>query len=168
MAGIVDDLLVAARAETGGITILPTVIDLEAEVATVLDALASKLGHTILVKGVAKAFADPLRVRQIVRNLLTNCDRYGGPVMQVHIVEHDRYASIIVRDNGSGVPASDRERIFEPYARTASPEGQPAAVGLGLAVSSDLADLMGGTLTYDYVADWSEFTLTVPRPADAA
>ena len=69
---------------------------------------------------------------------------------------------IRVRDDGAGIPARDREKIFEPYHRAHRFEGQPASVGLGLTVSRQLARLMGGDLNYTYADGHSVFMLSLP------
>ena len=68
-------------------------------------------------------------------------------------------------DNGSGVPEDERERIFEPYASARGVRAHAGSIGLGLAVSRELARLMGGDLTYRYQDDESIFELTLPVPA---
>ncbi len=109
------------------------------------------------------ASADPIRVRQIVRNLLTNADRYGGDSVQVETRVADDAAVLIVRDSGDPLPAERRELIFEPYESSGPVRGQPAAIGLGLAVSRTLAELMGGSISYDHDGEWSVFELRLPR-----
>ena len=108
------------------------------------------------------ARADRTRVRQIIRNLLTNALKYGGPDIEVECRVNSDCAFIEVRDNGAGVPEEARERIFQPYERAHDPEIQPGSVGLGLAVSTQLAGLMGGELVYRYSDNWSVFRLALP------
>jgi signal transduction histidine kinase len=116
------------------------------------------------ISGHATAYADPIRVRQIIRNLLVNAWRYGGLEIRVALEERDNWAQVHVTDDGPGIPPEDRERVFEPYERAHHRFGQPASVGLGLTVSRQLARLMGGTLTYEYENGWSKFSLSLPRP----
>jgi signal transduction histidine kinase len=63
------------------------------------------------------------------------------------------------------VPEDERERIFEPYASAHGVRAHAGSIGLGLAVSRELARLMGGDLTYRYQDDESIFELTLPVPA---
>ena len=74
-------------------------------------------------------------------------------------------ACVHVRDNGMGIPAARRPHIFEPFVQRASrPLDQSDGVGLGLAISRDLARGMGGDLTVDSTEGvGSSFTLTLPR-----
>ncbi len=86
-------------------------------------------------------WADGRRSRQILRNLLTNADRYGGDVVSVHSCSPiwQGMIQIEVRDNGEGDPSPLRDRVFEPYGRAGSSSAQPASVGLGLSVARRLA-----------------------------
>jgi len=108
------------------------------------------------------AWADPIRVRQIIRNLLTNARRYGGPEVEIKVVAEGGMACLKVRDNGVGIDADDREAIFERFRRAGNGSHGTDSVGLGLSVSRSLARLMGGNITYDHVAGWSEFRLSLP------
>ena len=110
------------------------------------------------------AVADPTRVRQIVRNLVTNALRYGGPVIWVSAGCEDDRAFIRVHDNGPGIPPDRHDQIFEPYESVHRSVGMPGSVGLGLTISRKRARLMGGDLTYR-IADGSLFELTLePAP----
>ncbi len=71
-------------------------------------------------------------------------------------------AAVTVADDGSGVDENLTDVIFEPYGRAHEALTQPASVGLGLAVSRNLARLMGGDVTYSRMGDWTEFNLTLP------
>jgi signal transduction histidine kinase len=116
------------------------------------------------------ASGDPGRVRQIIRNLITNASRYGGPDIQVLFSIEGEVVHLEVTDNGHGVPPSEWERIFEPYYRAHDSATQPAALGIGLSVARHLARLMDGDLTYRREGDRSVFRLSLPvaAAADAA
>lgn len=79
--------------------------------------------------------ADPVRFRQILRNLIANAHRFGGRQRRIRGERVGELVETEVRDNGPGVPVDERERIFEPYGRAHSRRGITASVGLGLAVS---------------------------------
>ena len=105
---------------------------------------------------------DPVRFRQIVRNLVSNAVRYGGD--QIHIssrLDGDGHV-ITVSDNGSGIGPEAAGRIFDAYERAHEQPSQPASVGLGLAVARSLARAMGGDIEYCRVDGWTRFELTVP------
>jgi signal transduction histidine kinase len=166
VANIIEDLLVAARADTGTLDISLGVVDLRDLVGIELvgggftDSLQQ--GSLAIEMLEAPAWGDPTRVRQIVRNLLTNALRYGGDRVRVFSGVSGDVARVGVADNGSGVPAADRDRIFEPYQRAHDRPTQPGSVGLGLTVARQLAGLMGGDLTYRYEGGESIFELSLP------
>ncbi|MDJ0952130.1 MAG: PAS domain S-box protein [Acidimicrobiia bacterium] len=164
VAHIVEDLLVAARADIGKLPIHPETLDLRGEIDKALASVPDLDAR--LLDGAANppvAFADPNRVRQILRNLLANAGRYGGPQVQVRYGGGDR-AWLEVADNGPGVPPAEVAKIFEPYQRAHNAEGQPMSVGLGLTVSRTLAEMMGGSLEYRFHDGWSVFRLELPAP----
>lgn len=163
MSAIVQDLLVVARSDIGQVTIRPIDVDLRVEVDASIRGLRSDRRGDLLISGAAAASADPVRVRQIIRNLLANASRYGGKQIKVHIEEADDRSVVVISDDGPGIPLEDQERIFQPYERAHERHGQPASVGLGLTVSRQLARLMGGDLYYSHRDGWSTFTLGLPR-----
>jgi signal transduction histidine kinase len=165
LAGIVEDLLVAARAEIGSVHISRVIVDLGANCAQVVEVLPEEDRLRIQVdegsEGV-RAVADPVRVRQIIRNLVTNAIRYGGEQVCVEFVDGEDAAVLTVRDNGNEIPAAERERIFLPYFSAHDRGSLPSAVGLGLTVSRQLAEMMGGRLDYGFRDGWSTFSLELP------
>lgn len=164
VASIVEDLLVIARADIGTVTLLPEMIDCEYEVRRILNGLAAEKMDRIQVKvDPTTAWADPIRFRQVVRNLLTNAVRYGGDDVRLYVTPVVDAVEFVVADNGDGVDG-ETERIFEPYVRAHENPTQPASVGLGLAVSRSLARAMGGDLTYSRTGGWTRFTFTIPSP----
>ncbi|HKY48753.1 MAG TPA: HAMP domain-containing sensor histidine kinase [Acidimicrobiia bacterium] len=162
VAAIIDDLLVAARAEIGRVRVLAERVDLRAEIEAASQALSARREAIRLPQVTAVARGDRLRVRQILRNLLVNAVRYGGSEVVVEIVPSDQTVTVKVVDDGPGIPLMDREHLFEPYFHGAAAVGQPASIGLGLTVSRQLARLMGGDLVYSQEARGSLFELTLP------
>ncbi len=163
LSTIVEDLLVAARARIDELQIRQTEIDLRAELAAVLETSPQLQDADIQVDAAAvAAVGDPVRVRQILRNLLTNALRYGGEHIVVTIDRHGETASVEVYDDGEGVPEEDREAIFEAYHSAAAHHVEPGSVGLGLTVSRTLARLMGGEVSYRRNGERSCFELTLP------
>lgn len=166
LAGIVEDLLVAGQTEMGEQNLNIEEFDLGAEAEYVVaNANRSGVRRDIrIANGTTNtvALGDPLRVRQILRNLLTNAARYGGGDVEVEIEQRGDLCLVAVSDNGSGVPPEDTERIFHSYQRSDNAVQQPKSVGLGLSVSRKLARLMGGDLTYHRAAGRTRFELTIP------
>jgi len=164
LTNIVEDLVVEARVDDGLLTVASVPVNLLAQARQVLETLDKGTGAESVHLGLTspRALADPGRVRQIIRNLLTNALRYGGDQVRVSCEEEPDVVSLTVADNGSGVPVADRKRIFEPYQRAHSRPGLTASIGLGLSVSRKLARLMDGDLIYGYSNGWSTFRLELP------
>lgn len=161
---LVEDLLVGARADIGMVSINREPLDLVAEATTVLSVLEDRI--PVEVAGPYPfAFADPVRVRQIVRNLVVNAQRYGGLSKRLMIAPGDGSDGVVleVRDNGPALGGDDRQRIFQPYTRAHDRPGMTVSVGLGLSVSRRLAELMNGRLTYDHDGIESIFRLELPE-----
>lgn len=166
MAAIIEDLLVGARTDSSELIIAPEAISVGRAVKAVADGLGIALSYAEEGPGDAEAWADPIRLRQIVRNLLTNAQRHGGERVRVVVTPRDPAVIIEVRDDGTGVPLGERERIFEPYQRNTQGRTLPSSVGLGLTVSRRLTVLMGGELAYRHDGFESIFCLTLPRAPD--
>lgn len=163
MTDMVEDLLVAARADIGTVSIHPQDVYLRSQAEAVLAGIGSTDLSSVRVVGAAgKAWADRTRTRQIIRNLLTNASRYGGDEVVVEAFSDGGRTTLTVRDNGPGIPEPDRERIFEPYERAHDQPTLPGSMGLGLTVSRQLARLMGGDLLYRADESGSAFELTLP------
>ncbi|MDJ0791819.1 MAG: PAS domain-containing sensor histidine kinase [Acidimicrobiia bacterium] len=163
MADLIEDLLVAARSNIGNVAVRNEPVDLEEQVRNVLVGFANT-GDKTITSSLEPGFADadPIRVRQIIRNLITNALRYGGPNIEVVMSSTAGARVVEVVDDGAGIPVADRERIFVAYERAHHTEGQPGSVGLGLTVSRTLAELMGGSLTYRFDGK-SHFMLELSR-----
>ncbi len=163
MAQLVEDLLVAARAEIGAIEVSPAPVDVGKEVAVVVSGARATKAVAIRGEADVVAWADAMRTHQIIRNLVTNAVRYGGPAVTVRYIARGEVVTVSVSDDGPEIPADDRERIFEAYQRAHHRPTQPASVGLGLTVSRSLAQLMGGDLRYRREDGCNVFELTLPR-----
>lgn len=165
VANIVEDLLVIARADIDRISVLPESVDLAAHVKAVFAGLEQQ-DDLVIVGQTPSAWCDPGRLRQIIRNLLTNAVRYGGERVRVELGVLGDHARLEVCDNGPGIELQEAGRVFEAYHRAHHRLGQPASVGLGLTVSKRLAELMDGDLTYYRRDGWSVFSLSLPLAPD--
>ncbi len=164
LVNIVSDLLAAAKADSGTLTVSRVGVNLRAQAAQVLEAIHQNTGtHIELAELSVTGVGDPDRVRQIIRNLITNAIRYGGDTIRVEISRGVDVATLRVCDNGPGVPEDDRERIFHAYETAHAIPGRTGSIGLGLAISRKLARLMGGDLSYRYQDGESTFEFTLPE-----
>jgi signal transduction histidine kinase len=169
VSDLVNDLLIAARADTGEVNVEAKRIDIADQVAQTLAAGGSFTKDVRFDRPPQSvvATADPARVRQILRNLLTNAERYGGPNVSVSISLPDEWVAVDVVDDGAGLPHEEWEAIFQLYHR-AHQDNKHEAVGIGLAVSRQLAELMGGSLDYCREDDRSVFRLKLPAGSISA
>lgn len=160
LAYIVDDLLVVARSTVGEVSVFEEVVNLRDLVERVSSTLGfgySATGDEGLVVG------DAARIRQIVRNLMVNARKYGGPPVTVSIEEADDRVRLVVADHGPGIEGGHVDALFEPYWRERRLEhASTAGLGLGLPISRLLAEAMGGTIGYSRNGGETRFTLTLP------
>lgn len=162
VAAIVEDLLVAARLGNGQLTLAQEELRLDRELKAMLevcDVNAQLAGFEPVVVN-----ADRVRVHQIVRNLITNAQRYGGDSVVIEVYCDRDDAVLAVKDNGDGVPVDKLDEIFAPFGKAHRDPGRTDSVGLGLTVSRNLARLMGGDLVYRRRHGWTSFELRLPIP----
>jgi signal transduction histidine kinase len=166
VAHLVEDLLVGARADIGTVTVHPEPIDLLPHIDTVLEQFQRSIRLESPERPVV-VMADPLRVRQILRNLVSNSLRYGGAFRRITLTQSQGTVALEMRDSGRPLSGDDQRRVFEPYERAHERWGITASVGLGLAVSRQLARLMDGDLVYLHDGE-TVFRLTLPAAVAAA
>jgi PAS domain S-box-containing protein len=170
---LVEDLLVAARLDNEdlGFDLGPTDLHWQAFAVTSEPNFAYRTqGKPIQVEGQpALAWADASRVRQIIRNLVSNAGRYGGE--RIAIVVGMKLggggAFLRVTDDGPGVSASLEGQLFGAYQHGLQESGRTDSVGLGLYISRKLARLMNGDVTYRREGGLTIFELVLP-PSDLA
>lgn len=114
------------------------------------------------ISGDVEALADAGRLRQILRNLVSNAFRHGGPNVTIEASRVGPSIVLTVRDNGHGLPKAEWQSIFDSYYRSHTVTGRPDSVGLGLTVARQLARRMAGDLSYRMSDGESCFTLTLP------
>ncbi|HEX8317303.1 GAF domain-containing sensor histidine kinase [Longimicrobium sp.] len=178
LLGLINDVLNFARIEAGRIEyrdepvpVGPMLQGLETLVGPQVQARALDYACEACPPGLV-ARGDPERVQQVLVNLLTNALKFtprGGQV-RVGAVAEGRRVRIFVRDTGRGIPAERLASIFDPFVQVERErtETSQQGVGLGLAISRDLARGMGGELSAESVVGrGSTFTLTLPMAGDA-
>ena len=162
VANIVDDLLVIARADIGKVRVEATAVDAEGVYSSVTAALTlAERARIVNEVHPATMWADPVRVRQIIRNLIANALRHGGEEVRLGVRSGATQVVMSVADSGPAIEGDRRDEMFEAYVGSAR-ETMTASIGLGLAVARTLARLMGGDLSYHYEKGWSRFDLTLP------
>jgi signal transduction histidine kinase len=180
---LINDILNFARTQAGRVELRPTSVrigdlihDAEQIMAPLISrkTIAFQTDHDpdVVVHG------DPDRIRQILLNLLTNAVKYTDDGGRVHITARSENEQVVirVRDTGVGIDPAMHERIFDPFVqlRRGAGGGLADGVGLGLAISRELARAMEGELTVDSQPGiGSTFMLSLRRavaagPLDAA
>ncbi|MEX1279133.1 MAG: HAMP domain-containing sensor histidine kinase, partial [Acidimicrobiia bacterium] len=166
LAHIVEDLLVGARLELGPLDIVTQEVVIAEEVDRLVSSLEIDVGERRVDEHLV-VLGNKVRFRQILRNILTNAEKYGGSRVRVITGRTPTAGYVDVRDDGDAIPEALRARMFEPYQRLHSQPGTTDSVGLGLAVSRSLARAMGGDLEYAHDGLESIFRVSLPL-ADAA
>jgi signal transduction histidine kinase len=161
ISAIVEDLLTVTRMEAGTMSIYPAEVDVTTHLADMVETTGRESGKSIGWSGDALVWADPTRLRQIVRNLITNAIRYGGDLIDVRVSSAVDSAVIDVRDSGGPIPEGRVKTMFDPFDHADNGGRTPNSVGLGLAVARSLAQLMDGDLTYHFDGG-SVFSLVLP------
>jgi signal transduction histidine kinase/CheY-like chemotaxis protein len=116
-------------------------------------AVAQKQGTTLAVQGVARnltIWVDPVRFKQVLRNLVSNAFKFNRPggVVRVEWVDDGDSVLITVSDTGPGIPEHLRSRIFNAFDRLGAESGEIAGTGIGLAISRQLVQMMGGRIDF--------------------
>ena len=173
LSALVDQVLSFARVEAGKIEFEPTHVGVNEALHKLGEMIAPQADGKQLsyrFDGCAEdiaVYADPERLDQIVLNLLANAVKFTPPGGEVElIVDCDAESvTISVKDTGPGIPPEKQAAIFQPFVQLAVPGDVSAGgVGLGLAISRDLARAMNGDISVSSeVGNGSQFSLRLPR-----
>lgn len=182
LLALINDILNFAKLEAGKVdfhlastSVLELVGGVEALVAPQMHAKGIRVSYEPCEPDIA-VHADAEKVQQILLNLLTNAQKFtpSGGRIGIICTATGETVTITVSDTGRGIPASKLESIFEPFVQVdrhliseSSPNSQPG-IGLGLAISRELARAMGGDIiARSDVGVGSVFTLVLPRGISA-
>ena len=172
LLSLINDVLNFVRLDAGTVRYEISEFALADAIQDVEDVTTPQL-HAKALRFVRRNCGEGLRVRadrekveQILVNLMTNAIKFTQPNGEIVLEcssEADR-VTVRVSDTGRGIPADKLFAIFEPFVQVARSAGAPnEGVGLGLAISRDLARAMGGDLVAESViGKGSTFTLTLP------
>jgi signal transduction histidine kinase len=150
LSRIVEDLQDLAVSDAGGLQLHRELFDLSA-------AVRATGCEPVMVD------ADPVRINQVVRNLVDNATRYGDRV-EVEVRRDGRFAQLTVSDNGPGIPEAELDRVFERFYRAdPSRTRRSGGAGLGLAIVKRLVELHGGDVRAENIPDGgARFTVRLP------
>ena len=172
MVRLIDDLLDAARITTGKLDLRKARVELSTVLMNAVEAnrpLIDQMGHDlkIVLPGTTYLYGDPVRLTQVISNLLNNAAKYtdkGGQIVLAAAQLGDD-AVISIKDSGVGIPADMQKRIFDTFAQVdRSLARSQGGLGLGLTLVKQLIELHGGTVSVqsDGPATGSEFTVRLP------
>lgn len=174
MSSLLDDLLDVARITRGSFPLKKELIDvkslIEAAVEAVQPAMDAKR-HTLRVEIPETPIllsADPVRLTQVMSNLLTNAAKYTatGGIITIGSYLDARDLTVFVRDNGIGLAPAMLPRLFEMFTRVRSQSDlSEGGLGIGLALAKGLVQLHGGRLAAHSagLGKGSEFVVSLPR-----
>jgi signal transduction histidine kinase len=163
---MVDDLLVSARLAASSLDLEAKVFDvgqlIEETLTVVSTAEESSVVDFAMPDRHVLACGDPMRVRQVIQNLVSNAFRYGDGRVGVTVENREDAVVIQVIDDGPGISPDEKETVFAPFTRASNGRTHEASVGLGLSVARQLARLMDGGLSYHRSQDETIFELVLP------
>jgi signal transduction histidine kinase/CheY-like chemotaxis protein len=175
---LIDDVLDLARIEAGRVSVSVEPLDIAqviGEVAETLQPMAARAQIAIAVAPFPAALphvvADRTRTSQILMNFCSNAIKYGkrdGHVT-LRVTRSDDVVRVAVVDDGIGIPADKRDRIFDPFQRAGQETGPIEGTGIGLTISKRLAELMDAGIGFTSEVDrGSEFWIELPVYAHTA
>jgi two-component system sensor histidine kinase VicK len=168
LSTLVAQLLDISRIESGELELERRTVDLVPLVRGMIESMqAGATRHTLSLHApeAVEVLVDPLRLEEVLYNLLDNAIRYsprGGPVEVELSTPDPKTVRLVVRDHGIGVPPEQRERLFTRFFQAAR---RPAGgLGLGLYISRRIVELHGGRIWAEFPEDGgSRFVVEVPR-----
>ncbi len=172
LSRMVEDLLTTARLDAGALHYTFENVEVLGEVDEVVGPMLRAGLHIGLDCESGIVRADRLRFRQVLRNLLSNARKYGGPDIRVEgHVEEGKYVCSVA-DNGEGIPEDLEGRLFQRYIHQGHQPLVLGSVGLGLSIVRALAEGQGGAVHYERRDGWTRFLVTLPlvavvEPAEA-
>ncbi|MGC4116669.1 MAG: HAMP domain-containing sensor histidine kinase [Myxococcales bacterium] len=152
---LIRDLLDAARIESDRLRVDPRPVALPALAAALARQIAPTIAShpiTVEVRGQPPPVrADPLRVEQVLTNLVENAAKYSkdGSPIALEIAQDGGGVAVSVADRGQGIAPEDLPRLFDRYYQTARARKQRSGLGLGLYIAKGVAEAHGGQLTVE-------------------
>ena len=172
LSQITEEVLLTSQIDRGELTVKRTLVNIAEVVRSTVHTMRPQLSESTTIEieiddhiGVASGDSD--RIQQVLVNLLDNAAKYGSAPVKVSAESTNGLVRIAVSDAGPGIAAADRDRIFDKFYR-ASPHLTRTArgTGLGLYISRELAERMGGRLALTSApGEGATFIVELPRPA---
>jgi len=161
LSRMVDDLLTAARLEANALKFTYGFVDIREETEAAIGAMV-RAGTRVGINGEVTAWADPVRVRQIIRNLVSNAIKHGGKSVGLYLETANNEAIITISDDGDGLSPEVENRLFDRFVHDGTESLLMGSVGLGLSISRSLAQSMGGDVRFVRAGGWTNFEVSLP------
>jgi signal transduction histidine kinase len=173
---LVDDLLDMSRITRGTLEIRRESVELSSVIERAIETIGpsfTRRQQTVMVdaREPVPVFVDTTRIAQIIGNLLNNASKHSpsGARVRVELRRDAEIATIRVVDEGSGIPNDQLARVFDLFTKVErSTQGANDGLGIGLALSRQLAELHGGTLTVASAGEGQGATFTLSLPTGNA
>jgi signal transduction histidine kinase len=169
LSRMAEDLLDASRIELGRIALERRPVSLRDAVGSLVAQLEPTFaGRSVQIDAQADApavFADPLRLDEIVTNLLENAAKYSQPgrPITVHIAREGGGSTITVTDEGTGIASDELPKLFDRFFQAKRLRSKKAGLGLGLYITKGLVEAHGGRIWVDSVpGEGSQFHVWLP------
>ncbi len=165
MQALVDDLLLLARADERGLAVAHDDVDLDDLVVSEAERLSGKTSLDVSVDVTpTRVVGDAVRLSRMLRNLLDNAARHAKSSVSVAAHAVQGHAVVIVDDDGPGIAAADRERVFGRFVRLDADRSRSAGgTGLGLAIVREIVMAHHGTVSItDRPGGGARFTVQLP------
>lgn len=153
-----DDLLDMSRAEAGALALAPERVKVAETVFACVGGIRLDTalgGKSLVVDPIAdelSVIADPLRLAQIINNLIANAYKYGdnfSPIRVSACSTGDGYGRIEIINAGPGIPPEERDSIFRPFSRAQGVGRSVPGAGLGLSIAKLLVEMQGGRIDFE-------------------
>ena len=184
LLALIDDVLDLSRVESGKLTLRPTSVDVRSLVDDAVETMAPtargkpvQVGASVAPQVPERVQADPVRLRQLLMNLLHNAVKFterGRVDVEVEVTAAEdapggAWLRLSVRDTGIGIAPEHLDSVFDAFTQAdASTTRRHGGSGLGLAIVRELAELMGGRVAVSSrLGEGSTFQVDVPLAAGA-
>jgi signal transduction histidine kinase len=169
MADLLETVSDLRKLELGTMQVHPNKLDLVALVRDAVTDMAGQLGDrsvTVVVPDEALVFADPVRARQVLTNLVSNAAKFtaSSATVAIEVVIEDHHVELSVSDDGPGIAPDCQGELFEKFSRLGS---AVHGTGIGLYLSRALARAQGGDLVLAPQARGCRFVLRLRRAPTA-
>jgi signal transduction histidine kinase len=155
-----DDLLDLSRAEAGALSIQAERVAVNSTLQSCVSAIrldATLGGKDVLIETVEDSLAlqaDPVRLAQILNNMIANAFKYGDNFSPIRLRAHaldDGFGRIEIVNSGPGIPKDERDAVFMPFRRSANAGRNVPGAGLGLSIAKLLIEAQGGRIDFESV-----------------